>query len=296
VWAETEPAEERDAAGTTVVKRYVAQGVKEGADDYFYTRDHLGSLVNLTDTSLTLRARYAYDPYGRGTRTSGNRDADIGFTGHMIDRDADLALTYFRGYDPSLGRWLSRDPLGLAAGPNVYAYGDGDPVTTVDPLGLHPLVAFLIGGALVGLATQAIGDLAMGNLSSWQAYAAAGAGGAAGGAATNLARQFLEGLTGKRCEFDVSGFAAETAFGGLMGKVGPMVAPFTAGNGSLAHVGRTQVTRFLRGQTSSWSPSTLAKMFIGRSADQGVFPSIIPAAAIGGSGALPSSGSGCGCN
>lgn len=314
VWAETEPAEERDAAGTTVVKRYVAQGVKEGADDYFYTRDHLGSLVNLTDASLTLRARYAYDPYGRVTRTAGNRDADIGFTGHMRDRDADLVLTYFRGYDPSLGRWLSRDPLGLSAGPNAYAYGNGDPANTVDPLGLHPLVAFIIGGAIVGLATQAIGDLAMGNLSSWQSYVAAGVGGAAGGAtllyfsalaaglaagaATNVARQTLDWGTGNRCKVDLYGFAAETALGGLMGRVGPALGRFAMGNGSLAHVGRTQVTRFRLGQTKSWTPSTLAKMFIGRSADQGVFPSMIPAGIAGSSGALnifPTSGSGCEC-
>jgi RHS repeat-associated protein len=118
------------------VKRYLAQGVQEGTDTYFYTRDHLGSVVNLTDTSLTLQARYAYDPYGRGMRTSGTRDADIGFTGHMIDRDAGLTRTYFRGYDPSLGRWLSPDPLGFADGPNLYAYVRGNPINYVDPMGL----------------------------------------------------------------------------------------------------------------------------------------------------------------
>jgi RHS repeat-associated protein len=123
-------------AGTTVVKRYLTEGVQEGTDAYFYTRDHLSSLVNLTDTSLTLQARYVYDPYGRGTRTTGTRDADIGFTGHMIDRDADLTLTYFRGYDPSLGRWLSPDPIGYADGPNLYAYVRGNPVNYVDPTGL----------------------------------------------------------------------------------------------------------------------------------------------------------------
>ena len=136
VYADTEILEERDAAGTGIVKRYATQGVKEGTDAYFYTRDHLGSLVNLTDASLTLRARYAYDPYGRGTRTAGNRDADIGFTGHLIDRDADLTLTYFRGYDPSLGRWLSPDPSGYTDGMNLYAYVNGNPISFHDPLGL----------------------------------------------------------------------------------------------------------------------------------------------------------------
>jgi RHS repeat-associated protein len=140
VWAELDLLEERNSAGTAVVKRYLAQGVQEGTDAYFYTRDHLGSLVNLTDTSMTLRARYAYDPYGRGTRTTGDREADIGFTGHMLDRETDLALTYFRAYDPSLGRWLSKDPIGEAGGINLYAYVGNDPIMGVDPLGLYDLL------------------------------------------------------------------------------------------------------------------------------------------------------------
>jgi YD repeat-containing protein len=84
VYADTEILEERDAAGTESSSD-TRHRVKEGSDAYFYTRDHLGSLVNLTDASLSLRARYAYDPYGRGTRTAGNRDADIR-SGHTSRR------------------------------------------------------------------------------------------------------------------------------------------------------------------------------------------------------------------
>jgi RHS repeat-associated protein len=42
----------------------------------------------------------------------------------------------YRHYDPRLGRWLSRDPLGEAGGFNLYAYCGNDPVNRHDPLGL----------------------------------------------------------------------------------------------------------------------------------------------------------------
>nr|WP_321807875.1 RHS repeat-associated core domain-containing protein [Burkholderia sp. BCC1993] len=40
-----------------------------------------------------------------------------------------------RYYDPSSGRFVSEDPIGLAGGINVHQYGP-DPVQWVDPLGL----------------------------------------------------------------------------------------------------------------------------------------------------------------
>src|SRR4030095_11953491 len=42
-----------------------------------------------------------------------------------------------RYYDPRLGRWKSRDPLGEAGGSNLYAYCGNDPVNEFDPVGLR---------------------------------------------------------------------------------------------------------------------------------------------------------------
>jgi uncharacterized protein RhaS with RHS repeats len=41
-----------------------------------------------------------------------------------------------RYYDPTEGRWLTRDPIGYAGGLNLYGYCSGNPVNLVDPLGL----------------------------------------------------------------------------------------------------------------------------------------------------------------
>jgi RHS repeat-associated protein len=142
VWCDNTFCEERDGPGA-VTKRFFDQGVKletgPNADKYFYTRDHLGSIRELTDGSGNVRARYSYDPYGRQTRLSGEIEADFGFAGMFVVAEAGLAGTRFRNYDPGLGRWLSRDPLGRAEvkeGPNLYAYVRNNPINATDPLGL----------------------------------------------------------------------------------------------------------------------------------------------------------------
>jgi RHS repeat-associated protein len=142
VWCDNQLCEERDSIGT-VTKRYFPQGMKvetgPAAGSYFYTRDHLGSIRELTDSSANVRARYTYDPFGRRAKLSGDKDADFGFTGMFWVAEADLAVTRFRAYDPGLGRWLSRDPLDDAEvkeGPNLYTYVQNDTVNLTDSLGL----------------------------------------------------------------------------------------------------------------------------------------------------------------
>ena len=42
---------------------------------------------------------------------------------------------YFRDYDPSTGRYVESDPIGLEGGINTYVYAYANPVVYVDPLG-----------------------------------------------------------------------------------------------------------------------------------------------------------------
>ena len=143
VWCENEVLEERDASGANVTKRYFQQGVRieagSNAGAYFYTRDHLGSIRELTDGGGNVRARYAYDPFGRRTQVTGDVAADFGFAGMLWSAEVSLNIARFRAYDPEVGRWLSRDPLQNAEadeGPNLYLYAAENPVNVRDPLGL----------------------------------------------------------------------------------------------------------------------------------------------------------------
>ncbi len=48
-----------------------------------------------------------------------------------------LILCGARWYSPTLGRWLSRDPIDYAGGDNLYAYCGADPINLIDPSGLQ---------------------------------------------------------------------------------------------------------------------------------------------------------------
>ena len=104
----------------------------------YYTRDHLGSVREMTDSSGTIQARYDYDPYGRATKVSGSMDSDFQYAGMYEHANSGLSLTMFRAYDPTIGRWLSRDPSGEHFGINLYRYCDNNPISLYDPFGLCP--------------------------------------------------------------------------------------------------------------------------------------------------------------
>ncbi|MBL1142687.1 MAG: RHS repeat-associated core domain-containing protein [Proteobacteria bacterium] len=56
--------------------------------------------------------------------------------GQYYDEETNLHYNYFRYYDPSLGRYITSDPIGLNAGPNTYVYVKNKPLRYTDRLGL----------------------------------------------------------------------------------------------------------------------------------------------------------------
>jgi RHS repeat-associated protein len=142
IWIGLKVAEERGWASNTVIKRFYAQGEDRvsGSDagDYFYTRDHLGSVREVTTGSTaTVVARYDYDPYGRRTQTSGTFACDFGFTGHFLHAPSAMCLAPYRAYSPTMGRWLNRDPIEESGGQNLYGFLRNSTLSKIDPYGLE---------------------------------------------------------------------------------------------------------------------------------------------------------------
>jgi RHS repeat-associated protein len=170
LWVSNVIAEERDSTGATVAKRYFDEGVKIGSAKYFYTKDHIESIRELTDSTGAVVARYDYDPYGNRHKMEGSGESEFGFTGHYLHAQSGLNLTKYRAYNADIGKWLSRDPIGEADNPNLYTYVSNNPVNKVDALGLSasmaiptnfPWAQFCIGvGAVAGM-MSGVGEVAV---------------------------------------------------------------------------------------------------------------------------------------
>lgn len=142
LWCGNDLCEERDSDGGTVTKRFFGQGEQRvGGSDaglYCYTRDHLGSVREVTDASGVVHARYDYGVWGEQSKIAGDLDCDFAFTGFYLHSRSGLNFSRTRAYDSDAGRWISRDPITENGGLNLYEYVGNSPLQLVDPFGLVP--------------------------------------------------------------------------------------------------------------------------------------------------------------
>ena len=101
----------------------------------YYHADGLGSIVALSNSTDTTTQTQRFDAWGNKLSGTIAQGAQFGYTGREPD---ETGLIYYRAryYDPAVGRFTQRDPIGLQGGINQYAYVNNNPVNYTDPLGL----------------------------------------------------------------------------------------------------------------------------------------------------------------
>ncbi|GLQ45656.1 type IV secretion protein Rhs [Dyella lipolytica] len=108
--------------------------------NYIYA-DQLGTPRAVENSSGTVIWQWAYqgNPFGELAPTSSvGYTLNLRYLGQYFDVETGLVYNGYRNYDPTTGRYIESDPIGLSGGANTYAYVDGDPVGHTDPLGLSP--------------------------------------------------------------------------------------------------------------------------------------------------------------
>jgi RHS repeat-associated protein len=103
---------------------------------YFIHSDHLGTLQKATDASQNLAWDIVARPFGQSEQQTFPPLSNLRFPGQYFDGESGLAQNWFRDYDPSVGRYIESDPIGIGGGTNTYEYVDDNPLTFIDVWGL----------------------------------------------------------------------------------------------------------------------------------------------------------------
>ncbi len=141
-------------------------GMVRGGVFYAVHTDHVGRPEVVTNAAAQTVWRASNAAFDRTVALDNIGGLNVGFPGQYYDSESGLYQNWHRYYDPSVGRYVQSDPLGLFAGINTYGYGGGNPTSSVDPTGWA--TAFVWSGAIPTNPFGHLGAATSGNgVSSW---------------------------------------------------------------------------------------------------------------------------------
>ncbi len=105
----------------------------------YYHHDGLGNVRSLSDGKGHIKTVYLYDVFGQIQNKLGDGDNEFLFTGEQMDDEIGLIYLRARYYDPSIGRFINKDPIQgigtMTQSLNRYVYTLNNPVNLIDPSG-----------------------------------------------------------------------------------------------------------------------------------------------------------------
>ncbi|WP_375283171.1 RHS repeat-associated core domain-containing protein [Marinicauda pacifica] len=109
---------------------------------FFVHTGQVNEVLAITDATGGVVLQSYLRPYGLQEVIPGiAASIDLRLPGQWVQSETGgLFQNWHRDYDPALGRYIQPDPIGLAAGPNVYTYVDANPLNAIDPTGLQTVV------------------------------------------------------------------------------------------------------------------------------------------------------------
>lgn len=161
--SQTQIAAELNGSGQ-VIRQFI-YGTKSNSPDlmiyngreYKIISDQVGTPLLIVDTATgKVMTKYSYDEFGNllgefimagniplpvsvpflGVLGRAHVEIPLGFAGGLFDRHTGLVHFGARDYDPSIGRWTTKDPIGFGGGDtNLYGYVMNDPVNFIDSEG-----------------------------------------------------------------------------------------------------------------------------------------------------------------
>jgi RHS repeat-associated protein len=105
----------------------------------YYLYDSLGSVSAVTGENGLPLQNYFYSPFGICLNVTGDPINNLQFVGRYggyLDNDTGLTYFWHRWYDSKDGRWISRDPINVLGGNNLYQYVGNNAVNKEDFMGL----------------------------------------------------------------------------------------------------------------------------------------------------------------